>query len=77
MPIQKLKLYSERIIIEIQLIVVYVHANDNNNNNYSMFKNRLGRTFPAPNMSAYLQTTLVADTHLSEGQFLHENNENL
>jgi hypothetical protein len=28
--------------------------------------------FLAPNMPASLQTTLAADAHLAEGQFLHE-----
>jgi hypothetical protein len=30
------------------------------------------RTFPAPNTSTSLQTTLAADAHLAEGQFLLE-----
>jgi hypothetical protein len=32
----------------------------------------LRRTFPAPNTSQSLQTTLAADAHLAEEQFLHE-----
>jgi hypothetical protein len=32
----------------------------------------LRRTFLAPNTSTSLQTTLVADAHLAEEQFLHE-----
>jgi hypothetical protein len=33
---------------------------------------RLRRTFLAPNTSTPLQTTLAADAHLAERQFLHE-----
>jgi hypothetical protein len=36
------------------------------------YKKRLRRTFLAPNTSTSLQTTLAADTHPAEGQFLHE-----
>jgi hypothetical protein len=36
------------------------------------YKKRLRRTFLAPNTSTSLQTTLAADAHLAEGQFLHE-----
>jgi hypothetical protein len=36
------------------------------------YKNRLRRTFLAPNTSTSLQTTLAADAHLAERQFLHE-----
>jgi hypothetical protein len=32
----------------------------------------LRRTFLAPNTSPSLQTTVAADAHLTEGQFLHE-----
>jgi hypothetical protein len=52
-------------------MIVYIN-NTNNTNNYAILKNRLGRTFLAPNTSASLQTTLVADAHLAEEQFLHE-----
>jgi hypothetical protein len=36
------------------------------------YKRRLRRRFLVPNTSASLQTTLAADAHLAEGQFLHE-----
>jgi hypothetical protein len=36
------------------------------------YNKRLMRIFPAPNMSTSLQTTLAADAHLVEGQFLLE-----
>jgi Fe2+ transport system protein B len=36
------------------------------------YKKRLRRTFLALNTSTSLQTTLAADAHLAEGQFLHE-----
>jgi hypothetical protein len=35
-------------------------------------KRRLRRIFLAPNTSTSLQTTLAADAHLAEGQFLDE-----
>jgi hypothetical protein len=35
-------------------------------------KRRLRRRFLVPNTSTSLQTTLAADAHLAEGQFLHE-----
>jgi hypothetical protein len=36
------------------------------------YKKRLRITFLALTMSTSLQTTLAADAHLAEGQFLHE-----
>jgi hypothetical protein len=36
------------------------------------YKKRLRRTFLAPDTSTSLQTTLAADAHPAEGQFLHE-----
>jgi hypothetical protein len=36
------------------------------------YKKLLSCTFPAPNTSTSLQTTLAADAHLAEGQFLLE-----
>jgi hypothetical protein len=36
------------------------------------YKKLLRWTFPAPNTSTSLQTTLAADAHLAEGQFLLE-----
>jgi hypothetical protein len=36
------------------------------------YKKLLSRTFPAPNTSTSLQTTLAADAHPAEGQFLLE-----
>jgi hypothetical protein len=36
------------------------------------YNRSLMRTFPAPNTTTSLQTTLAADAHLAEGQFLLE-----
>jgi hypothetical protein len=36
------------------------------------YKKRLRSTFLAPKTSTSLQTTLAADAHLAEGQFLHD-----
>jgi hypothetical protein len=57
---------------EIQNVMVYI-IYTNNTNNYTIFKNRLGRTFLVPNTSISLQTTLAAAAHLEEGQFYLKN----
>jgi hypothetical protein len=33
---------------------------------------RFKKIFLAPNMSKFLQTALAAETHLADGQFVHE-----
>jgi hypothetical protein len=47
----------------VQIVIVIIIA---------YYEKRLRSTFQAPNTSTSLQTTLAADAHLAEGQFLHE-----
>jgi hypothetical protein len=53
------------IIIKTVIMTIIITAR-------AYYNKLLMRTFPAPNTSTSLQTTLAADTDLAEGQFLLE-----
>jgi hypothetical protein len=40
--------------------------------NKTCYKMCLRKIFPAPNTSPFLQTTLAAEAHLADGQFVNE-----
>jgi hypothetical protein len=50
-------------LLKIVIIIIIITA-------IAYYNKLLMRTFPAPNTSTSLQTTLAADARLAEGQFL-------
>jgi hypothetical protein len=53
------------ILLKIVIMIIITTA-------IAYYNKQLIRTFPAPNTSTSLQTTLATDAHLAEGQFLLE-----